>query len=149
LSTSITDGDGLRLARRVSSTARPRSLEFRRRGGGGVRERDEVSRPPLRPPLGLGLRRRPYRGGGEGERLEGGVGDREKRRLRGGGLRLSRRLSFPPLNLLGGEREREGERLRLRAGGGERERDREPPLEGVTEGERWRLRGEGERRRKR
>lgn len=145
MSTSIATGDGLRPTRRLFSTARSRSLESRRRGGGGVRERGALSRPPLRPPLGLGLRRRPYRGGGEGERLEGGVGDREKRRLRsGGGLRLSRRLSFPPLYLLGGEREREGERLRLREGG-DGERDRERPLEGVMEGERRRLGAEGER----
>ena len=109
-----------------------RSLESRRRGG-GEREREELVRPTLRPPQGLGLRRRVYRGEREGERLEGGVGDREKRRLRGGGLRLSRRFS---LYLLGGEREREGERLRLRVGGGDLERDREPPLDGVTEGDR-------------
>lgn len=136
---SILAGEGLRLARRISSAVRSRSLESLRRAG-GVRERDELSRPPL----GLRLRRRPYRGWGEGERLEGGVGDREKRRLRDGGLRLSRRLSLPALYLLGGEREREGERLLLRAGG-DRERDREPPLEGVIEGERWGLRGEGDR----
>lgn len=126
----------------MSSTTRLRSLESLGRDG-GVREREELMRPTLRLPLGLGLRRRPYRGGGEGDRLEGGVGDREKRRLRGGGPRLSRLLSFPPLYLLGGEREREGERLRLRTG--DLERDREPPLEGVMEGERRRLRGEGDR----